>query len=456
MTDAHQAALIAHHPALAIQHYQHAALPPHRSSAACLALGNLLTRGSGLHPSEAIDPSDPRKGKPRALSTSSSVVIIPRRGSADTSGSRPRSLGHGDLAGSPAGSSRTQRPSNAITRAINYFFASPPQSPLETPICSPLEKRNIDLVASGWAIPKDGKRAVRDVEGMGVAGGWFVLGLGWAVEKELAREAAVKSAAAARRSRFTSARQDAFELREDGSYRRQHDTSSADTVDDGELSNSVTFSSRRTGKAPSTASGEADNATASPAIRQTPASPDPPIDAATSHVPASSASDASGSGTTQESSMLKTPGDRARDAEENDEPDGLSRSQEEVMLTLKLMVRELILSTLALLTEQYDLLQPLVRLYRHGHIQSHDPVALPPISSSQLPPILKPQGDKAKGKNVWHLGGVVARRLLQLSLVELEQPNREIEQRRGSVYIMANYIVSAVQSAPISLSSDPR
>lgn len=36
---------------------------------------------------------------------------------------------------------------------------------------------------------KEGKRAVRDVEGMGVAGGWLVLGLGWVVDNDLQRAA---------------------------------------------------------------------------------------------------------------------------------------------------------------------------------------------------------------------------------------------------------------------------
>lgn len=35
---------------------------------------------------------------------------------------------------------------------------------------------------------KVGKRVVRDVEGMGVVGVWFVLGLGWVVRVEMERE----------------------------------------------------------------------------------------------------------------------------------------------------------------------------------------------------------------------------------------------------------------------------
>lgn len=67
------------------------------------------------------------------------------------------------------------------------------------------EKTYTDLVATGWAIPTDGKRAVRDVEGMGVAGGWYVLGLGWIVDRH--NSASFK-------------RQPDFVLREDGTMAR--------------------------------------------------------------------------------------------------------------------------------------------------------------------------------------------------------------------------------------------
>ena len=40
-------------------------------------------------------------------------------------------------------------------------------------------------MGDGWIIRKEGKIAVRDVEAMGVAGGWFVLGIAWVVEQEL-------------------------------------------------------------------------------------------------------------------------------------------------------------------------------------------------------------------------------------------------------------------------------
>lgn len=126
-----------------MQHYTIAALPPHRSAGACLALGNLLTRGSGLIRREsASDANDPL---------------------------------------SPSAPSPSQEKS-ATTRFRDFVFRSPPISP---PVDPPAQA--ITPVAVGWGIPSDGKKAVRDVEGMGVAGGWLVLGLGWLVEQELAK-----------------------------------------------------------------------------------------------------------------------------------------------------------------------------------------------------------------------------------------------------------------------------
>lgn len=39
-------------------------------------------------------------------------------------------------------------------------------------------------IAVGWGIPRVGNKAVRDVEGMGLASAWLVLGLGWIVDTE--------------------------------------------------------------------------------------------------------------------------------------------------------------------------------------------------------------------------------------------------------------------------------
>ena len=124
-----------------MQHYTIAALPPHRSAGACLALGNLLTRGSGLI--------------------------------------RRESASHEPL--SPIVDDHNVNKS-ATTRFREFVFRSPPVSP---PPESTIQTAK--PVAVGWAIPTDGKRAVRDVDGMGVAGGWLVLGLGWLVEEEMAK-----------------------------------------------------------------------------------------------------------------------------------------------------------------------------------------------------------------------------------------------------------------------------
>ena len=166
-----QAALIAHQPQIAIQTYTIAALPPYRSAAACLALGNLLTRGTAFAETRSTldnPPSEDRKGKGKATSTLPSSRSPPLSPASPTTGySRFLSLFHSS---SPPGPSS----------------GSPPDGqPLPSP---PPEKRH-DLVTNGWIIPKEGKRAVRDAHGMGVAGGWFVLGLGWVADGELEREA---------------------------------------------------------------------------------------------------------------------------------------------------------------------------------------------------------------------------------------------------------------------------
>jgi hypothetical protein len=94
----------------------------------------------------------------------------------------------------------------------------------------------------------------------------------------------------------------------------------------------------------------------------------------------------------------------------------------------------------------------LLRLYRHGHIQAADPVALPPIASSNLPGVLRPQGDAQKARNVWRLGIVVASKLLELHIVgapaaewdgeeQQDAKRRNIESKRTAVEIMANYVV---------------
>lgn len=91
---------------------------------------------------------------------------------------------------------------------------------------------------------------------------------------------------------------------------------------------------------------------------------------------------------------------------------------------------------------QYDILVPLTRLYRNGHIQANDPVYLPPIQPSQLPDCLRARGDLQKRRNVWHLGAAVARYVLDMSIMKRLSPIRTIEAHRRAVQVMAHYVVS--------------
>lgn len=137
--------MIAHQPSLAAQFYSTAALPPFRSAPACLALGNLLARGSGL----SQQPSETES-----------------------------------TAGSPVRENFAVE-SNAPAAPTSWFASlfrssSPPTSPTS-------EKQPRRLVTNGWSLPTDGKRVVRDVEGMGRAGGWLILGVGWLIDDEVKR-----------------------------------------------------------------------------------------------------------------------------------------------------------------------------------------------------------------------------------------------------------------------------
>lgn len=62
---------------------------------------------------------------------------------------------------------------------------------------------------------KEGKRAIRDVKGMGIAGGWLVLGVGWTVDAELQRQVNVPTVTACIRMP-TQRKEIMFELREGG------------------------------------------------------------------------------------------------------------------------------------------------------------------------------------------------------------------------------------------------
>lgn len=141
-------------------------MPPHRSSAACLALGHLLTRGSSLSPPSPTSPTVPSasyKGKGRSYSFASP----PTSPNLSTRPIEPLA----------PGAATTSTLPRIASRILNFFSSPEPEV-----VQSPPERVYTDLVATGWAIPTDGKRAVRDVEGMGVAGGWYVLGLGWIVD----------------------------------------------------------------------------------------------------------------------------------------------------------------------------------------------------------------------------------------------------------------------------------
>jgi hypothetical protein len=158
-----QAALISHQPSIASQYYAAAALPPYRSPAACLALANLLLRGSGLAPSDIqsdIQTQDKGKGKARANSVVASPIspiVFTRRTSKDSATSV-----HAQPVAVPV---RT-----AAQRIFGFWrgSTSPPSISEEAPSASailsptsPSDRRGYDLVATGWARPREGKRAVR-------------------------------------------------------------------------------------------------------------------------------------------------------------------------------------------------------------------------------------------------------------------------------------------------------
>lgn len=116
---------------------------------------------------------------------------------------------------------------SAAARLLGMFY-NPPSSPTESisPVSptSPTDRR-LEFLANGWSIPRAGKRAVRDVEGMGVAGGWFVLGLGWLVEDEKKKERE-------RQAKLDEARESAvaktdFVQNHDGAWTREVDSDDA-------------------------------------------------------------------------------------------------------------------------------------------------------------------------------------------------------------------------------------
>ncbi|CAK9783523.1 unnamed protein product [Cutaneotrichosporon oleaginosum] len=337
-----QTALIAHQPALAAKYYATAALPPYSSPAACLALGNLLARGSGL--AKAEDSPQSSIAKPPTDTSRSWFASFFRAVPAPAPASA--------LAPAPA---PAPAPAHAHAPAPASASASA-SAPVESPQDVFPTSRTSRLSSNGWELPKDGKRVVRNVEAMGKAAGWLVLGVGLILESEAGRI-------------FKAVERPRKNSEEDGA---------------------VVFDSKGKGRARSHNN----------------------LGEATSH----------GSVGSMPSGFSYAP------LNENDRTTAVKR--------VKLL---------------YDLLTPLVQMYRHGHIQRHDPVALPPISHSQLPRALNPKGDKERGRNAWHLGSAVASMLLDLPLL-LSTPSlgKEANARRQGVLIMANYIRGVTSSAEVS------
>ncbi|KAK4684948.1 hypothetical protein P7C73_g5212, partial [Tremellales sp. Uapishka_1] len=154
-----QTALIDHQTHLAESYFTAAALPPHRSPAACLALSSLIAR------SPAIEAQSPGLGEmDKGTLKGKGKEIIPRhhrRQSTDTA------------------TLRAVSPSTTIgaSKFFGTFFSSPPSA---TPIASPDVRPTPGRSSS--------KRVIRDADRMGKAGGWLVLGIGWVIEHQVERE----------------------------------------------------------------------------------------------------------------------------------------------------------------------------------------------------------------------------------------------------------------------------
>ncbi|WVQ88640.1 hypothetical protein IAS59_002376 [Cryptococcus gattii] len=329
-----QTALIANDSEMATKLYAQAALPPYCSPSACLALGNILIRSSVYMES----PSTPI----------------------------------------PSSSELTTEESRTSLWSKLFGTTSTPQSP---PAHSPSPTRkHIDLVAGGWQMPKVGKRVVRDVEGMGVAGAWFVLGLGWAVRAETERAKRLRGKVIIKPSKetFEDSEEEVIFTKGKGKGKERLHSSIINIAPSQYAYDpySLGIASPRTALSESTK--------------------------------------------TDESSLIKTPtimGD-AESLEDEDESEAES------------------------LSIMYDLLSPLLRLYRHGHIQYQDPVALPHISLKQLPPALRPKNEADKGRNVWWLGRVVAQQLINLDVLKIPKGEGRKEQLRKAVVVSGNYIIA--------------
>lgn len=264
------------------------------------------------------------------------------------------------------------------------FFSSIKHAPLQAPpvLEKPIPRRT---TSNGWSIPTEGKRAVRDVEGMGKAGGWLILGVAWIIQSEYAH---LPTHHHPPRQQPTS-----ISNTPHNKTGRQSSSSTTDGDDDADV---IVFKNKGKGRAPP------------------PEGPESPPPTSSSGTAAQPTPGSNSSSATYESFEIHTPDD-----DENEMPPERK---------IKLL---------------YDLFNPLVNLYRHGHIQQHDHVALPPVKASQLPDVLKPQGDSQKGRNVWALGCIVATKVLELPLMATPHLSKDGLMKRNATVIMARYIVSS-------------
>ncbi|ORY23930.1 hypothetical protein BCR39DRAFT_548287 [Naematelia encephala] len=395
-----QAALIAHLPSLATEKLSVAALPPYRSPEACLSLGNILTRGSSLHPIQRPPDRDfPAPLSPRRRSSTS-----PQRNTHSSTSAKGSMDSYSSIVSTPS--------TIAKNRILSLFFRpSPPSTPpVESPpLVSPTRQ---DVASNGWIMRKEGKRVVRDVKGMGMAAGWYTLGVGWVVDAELAREQHLADAQAA--TDFTQS--------EEGVYERER----VETADDGLI---MAVKGKGREKAVSTPQ-DVPSSSNSTNVNSTLSSKRPSTTLLSTE---------SKSNQTESSEMIKTPFDPHAGREHwRTKPDEDDEARRLELLS--------------------DLLSPYLNLLRNGHIQSHDPVYLPPILPRQLPHVLRPQGDLEKGRNAWHLGGVVAERLLNLQILQKDLKGKstikgaraEIERKRIAVGVMAHYVLGMTLPSPQS------
>ena len=394
-----QTALISHQPDLAIQIYIRAAIPPISSPKACLALAHLVVRGAGV--------STPTPHLPVALldSVGSYALPPPIQGKGKGKGKAPAPALQ--ISTDSSEISPSQSPLSSISTFFASFFTPTTPTPApDAPSPTPAPKPRTNIAANGWSIPLSGKRAVRDVPTMGEAAGWCILGLAMCVEAQVRADAAAVKG---------HRRSPPLEMASRGSRRRLERVGSGS---------------------------------------------------------------ASGSGGTEESSLVRTPYEEWRDEEGGAEGDAERRLRLLVSWCAALCpifacVWSMALgprtSTWLFLARRPNLpphscianaVQPLTpvgppptpppTLPRRPNPTTRSPSPLPSISPADLPALLQPQGDLEKGRNAWQLGGVVARRVVELGAVGVAGP-AGVEWVRQGVFVMASYIVSLALSALLGL-----